>query len=518
MNDRHDAFTLLDLAREPIVVLDANGRLRYLNAAVEELLGHGSSELLGVDAVELVHADDADEFQRRLENIVAGDRDPSRDGFEYRVETADGNWVWLRSWFHPPDETDVDGYVVSSRDVTGEVETRERLEEIAAKSPDVLWMFTADWEELLFVNDAIETVFGIGPERLAQYPTAFLEHVHPEDRARVKRAMYRLSEGESIVMEYRVDPSTEYSTWVRVLAEPIRENGEVVRVSGFARDVSEEYRRNRQITVMDNLLRHTIRNDMNVITGTASRIIDTLADRNDDGFTRGSHKDGRRISDHGAHDGGVTANPDGGVTANPDGGTTTDTDGGTVAEMTLHDGVVEHAKTIRRVGEELLDTAEKQRDVIELLNRDETRSTTDLAEMAEEVIEDARRTFPTARFDVETPPQAVAETHPKIDCALTELVENAVEHAEKTPDVRVAVDRSDDGVEITVRDNCEPIPREEALVVTDRREMTELYHTDGMGLWLVYWAVERSEGRLLFDTHDDGNVVTLLLPNAADDD
>lgn len=526
MTDRHDGFALLDLAQEPIVVLDADGRFRYVNDAVETVLGFEPEALVGTDAFALVHPADADRLRRLFDRVVAGEIGPT-SAIEHRFGTANGEWIRLRTELYPPEETGVDGYVVSSRDVTDEVATRKRLEEIAANSPDVLWMFTADWDELLFVNDAIEPVFGIDSELLAQDPTAFLGRVHPEDRPMVKDAMDRLSAGESVAIDYRVNPSTEYSTWVRVLGEPVHENGEVVRIAGYARDVSEEYRRNRQITVMDNLLRHTIRNNVNVITGTAGRIIDALVDRPDDGYTRTSNADGLENGNHADPNAGTTGDPNADTTGDPSTGRTANPDGGTVAETPVAetpvaetpvvDDVIERAETIQRVGEELLDTAEKQRDVIELLNRDGAQSTVDLAAIAEEVIGEVRRTVPAGRFVVETPEEATTRAHPKIDCALSELVENAVEHAEGTPDVRVAVDRSDDVVEITVRDNCEPIPREEMLVVTDQRKMTELYHTDGMGLWLVYWAVERSDGRLLFDTHDDGNVITLQLPNTGDE-
>ncbi|SFH75344.1 hypothetical protein SAMN04488066_12438, partial [Halorubrum aquaticum] len=32
--------------------------------------------------------------------------------------------------------------------------------------------------------------------------------------------------------------------------------------------------------------------------------------------------------------------------------------------------------------------------------------------------------------------------------------------------------------------------------------------------WLVYWITERSGGELAFDTHRNGNVVTLTVPSA----
>jgi len=74
--------------------------------------------------------------------------------------------------------------------------------------------------------------------------------------------------------------------------------------------------------------------------------------------------------------------------------------------------------------------------------------------------------------------------------------------------------QTDESIEVSIRDNCPPIPVEERYVITDRWEMDDLRHTGGMGLWLVYWVANRSGGDLTFDTHADGNVVTLSVPNA----
>jgi len=81
--------------------------------------------------------------------------------------------------------------------------------------------------------------------------------------------MDRLSNGESTLIDYRLGSADGTTKWVRVPGEPVIENGTVVAVTGFARDVTDEYRRERQLAVMDNLLRHTIRNDMNIVDGTA---------------------------------------------------------------------------------------------------------------------------------------------------------------------------------------------------------------------------------------------------------
>jgi PAS domain S-box-containing protein len=121
--------------------------------------------------------------------------------------------------------------------------TESRLRELAERTDDVLWTFTGDWSKLLFVNDAYEQVYGGSVDELAENPTAFIDVVHPADRDRVRAEMERLSGGEPAELEYRVGPDADYERWVWVSAEPVVEDGEVVRIVGFSRDVTERERR-----------------------------------------------------------------------------------------------------------------------------------------------------------------------------------------------------------------------------------------------------------------------------------
>ncbi|WP_128906528.1 PAS domain-containing protein [Halorubrum amylolyticum] len=555
MSDSPDPAVLLDLAGDKITVLDENGIYRHLNASVVDMLGFRPDELVGTDAFELVHPDDEERIRDTFARIAAGDLTPD-EPLEYRYRTADGGWVWVRTRVYPPAETEIDGYVLTSRDITAEVESQRRLETIASVSSDVFWMFSAEWDELLFVNDAVEDIFGVSPDALERRPQGFLDAVHPDDRPYVERAMERLSNGESTLIDYRLGSADGVTKWVRVPGEPVIENGEVVAVTGFARDVTEEYRRERQLAVMDNLLRHTIRNDMNIVDGTAERIADAVAAA--DAF------DPEAWGDDGASEGGDRIDPD--------------------ALAELGAGLQEHAGTIRRIASDLLATAEKQRGVIDLLRQRGSPRPVEVAPVVEEalgIVDDdcdeeidfvyrgpgddgepreretgngaereewttgeeaeGRETGERETGERETgeretggegteaddrasplvsvsyPPNARAFTHPEIDYAIAELVENALEHAESTPRVRIDVCATDKAIEVSIRDNCPPIPVEERYVITDRWEMDDLRHTGGMGLWLVYWVANRSGGDLTFDTHPDGNVVTLTVPNAKAD-
>jgi PAS domain S-box-containing protein len=115
--------------------------------------------------------------------------------------------------------------------------TDRRLREMAERTGDVLWTVTADWEEVLFVNGAVEDVFGISPAALSAAPERFLQVTHPDDRPKVLRGMERLAAGHAVDIEYRAEGDRQRWVWLR--AEPVVEGGAVDRIVGFARDITD---------------------------------------------------------------------------------------------------------------------------------------------------------------------------------------------------------------------------------------------------------------------------------------
>ncbi|MFC5368560.1 hybrid sensor histidine kinase/response regulator [Salinirubrum litoreum] len=126
-------------------------------------------------------------------------------------------------------------------------ETQRRLEEVTEHTNDVLYMFDGEFSELLFVNAAYESVYGQSVDRVEADPQAFMECIHPDDREHVSSGMARLVDGESVSMEYRVNAAEDYGRWVAVEARPVIEDGEVTRIVGSARDVTDQRERRSEI-------------------------------------------------------------------------------------------------------------------------------------------------------------------------------------------------------------------------------------------------------------------------------
>ena len=128
-------------------------------------------------------------------------------------------------------------------------EVQRLFAQLADQANDILWLVTRNWGELVFMSDAYEDVFGQSRAKLREDPRAFLEAIHPSDRERVHRALERLSNEESIDIEFRVNPAEDYGRWVWTRGGPITDDtGTITHVGGFTRDITTRKAREQELT------------------------------------------------------------------------------------------------------------------------------------------------------------------------------------------------------------------------------------------------------------------------------
>jgi PAS domain S-box-containing protein len=156
--------------------------------------------------------------------------------------------------------------------------TNERLREIAAVTDQVWWVFSPTWEELRFINDGHEAIFGQSPAELRDDPTGFLDRIHEDDVDRVRLAMESASTGTPQVVEYRVEKTDAVRLWVESRCKPITDDdGEIVSLVGLTRDITDRKLYERELTeTVDRLeeftatVSHDLRNPLNVAAGNLS--------------------------------------------------------------------------------------------------------------------------------------------------------------------------------------------------------------------------------------------------------
>jgi len=229
--------------------------------------------------------------------------------------------------------------------------------------------------------------------------------------------------------------------------------GEVARTL-LLRDVTGSVTRQQRLTVLNRILRHNVRNNLDAALAYADRV-------NDDEMREG-----------------ITEN----------------------VRETLE--LASKARDAEEVMDSVTDAPEPVR----------------LADVAATAADQFRAGAYAGTVSVEAVDDPVVRSHrPVVRRVLVELLENAFVHSDGPVAVEVVVrDCRDEWAEVVVADDGPGIPKEERTVLASGTE-TQLEHGHGIGLWFVSWAVTQLGGTVQFEENDpSGSVVTVRLTAAED--
>lgn len=228
---------------------------------------------------------------------------------------------------------------------------------------------------------------------------------------------------------------------------------------GFAiyTDITEQTRRERHLDVLQRVLRHNLRNDLNLVLGMAELLLDTATDSR----------------------------------------------------------TTEAAMTIKETAEGLSRLSEEAKIVDRVLGESTTLEPIELQPIASGIATEYRDQFDTAAITVDIPEAVAVSADERLRVLLRSLIDNAVVHNDSSkPTVEVRTTTTESTVALEVADNGPGIPHDERAVVTGKTDITPLNHGSGLGLWLVRWITDSYGGRLEIEITDSGSIVCVFLDRA----
>ena len=454
---RHDAVMLL--------IDPEDGTIRDANDAAVSFYGYPESELIGKPIQAINAASD---------EAVAADRTRARDEqgnyfvFDHELASGDRRTVEVHSTPVPL----TDGLVLFSviHDVTEQVEYEAALErygDLFENLPVGLFR-TRPGSDGVFeeVNPALVELFEADSKRdlVGRRPS----DLYPDTGDRDVFSKQLLEAGVLEEWEHELQRLDGESFWASVSA--IRtETPDGPVFDGIVQDVSERKayqesleERNERMEVLNQLLRHDIRNDMAVIGGT----LDLLGDHLDES--------GRERLD-------------------------------TLRSRVDH--VVELTHTARNITETLSVESEETMETVSIR----------LDQVLADELENARSSYPGAEFSLaaDVPAVSVAATE-LLDSVFRNLFNNAVQHNDaETPAVHVGAEAGPETVTVTVADNGPGIPDGQKESIFERGEKGQASSGTGLGLYLVGALVDQYGGEIeVADNDPEGAVFRVTLRRA----
>ncbi|MFB6106902.1 MAG: histidine kinase N-terminal 7TM domain-containing protein [Halobacteriaceae archaeon] len=178
------------------------------------------------------------------------------------------------------------------------------------------------------------------------------------------------------------------------------------------------------------------------------------------------------------------------------------------------------AAAIEERATRLLSASEKAKSAVELDRAaGDGAVAVDVAAVTDRVVAATRASHPDAVVQRSGAGRALATVPDErvVETAVENVVENAVVHSDAAvPRAQVAVTREPSGVTVRVADNGPGLPPVERRVLEAGAE-TPVEHSRGVGLWLAHWSLSAAGGDLRVDVDESGTTVELAFP-AADAD
>jgi PAS domain S-box-containing protein len=254
-----------------ITYLDVKGpdgiRMTFISPQIEALLGSPYERFLEDPDLwfDLVHPED----RARIEE-AATETDQGGVAFdeEYRMQHADGHWVWVHDTSTPvpgPDGslTHFQGFMI---DVTRRKEAERLLRDAERRYRSMVEAIPAvvyidepnggpagQGASVTFVSPQIEQILGYTPERFTEDAGLWFDVMHPDDLAQLRaRNAFSVDDLEPFDEVYRMRHADGRWVWVHDTSTTVlHEDGSVAYFQGFMFDVTQRKEAEEQVRVAE---------------------------------------------------------------------------------------------------------------------------------------------------------------------------------------------------------------------------------------------------------------------------
>ena len=256
-----------------------------VNDTMAEWTGYDRDELIA-GGVALFSATEEgftpDRAYQAIERVADSGEDQT---IEWQIETAEGEHRWLGARATTATIGGEQRVLGISRDITERKRREREYEQMFNKVNDAIVVFDPEGE-IIEVNDAYRTLLGYDLERIRELGIDGLsanDEGYTGDRG--WELIRRVAEtGASEAVEWKAETSDGAQIWLAVTLAPAEIGGEQ-RVLSIQRDVTERKRREQRLEVFNRILRHNLRNRLEVIRSHAEELAGRAGDDHADRIT-----------------------------------------------------------------------------------------------------------------------------------------------------------------------------------------------------------------------------------------
>ncbi|QHL87927.1 PAS domain S-box protein [Nibribacter ruber] len=237
--DLHEV--LVQYGADMVALLNLQGTYTYVGGPTERILGYKAEELLGTSVFQLIHPEDLPEAKASFLALLQSDTYTNSKGF--RFKSASGQWRWLdttasNQLLNP----NIQALVVSSRDITEQVESNNRLQEseqkyrnLFEKNPDVVFLQNPQGH-IMEVNQSFQKVLSFTPHEVIGQPVTLFLPI--ENTATSLRYFNESLHGKTTRFEIPLLTKSGERKTFEIVMYPLSLKGSILGVETIAKDIT----------------------------------------------------------------------------------------------------------------------------------------------------------------------------------------------------------------------------------------------------------------------------------------
>jgi PAS domain S-box-containing protein len=367
---------------------------------------------------------------------------------------------WIEFYAEAPDATDGTEILCAIRDVTELREQEralERFQQAIEHASHAIYITEADGT-IEYVNPEFEELTGYSAEEaIGETPGLLQSDEQPNEY--YDRLWRTILEGHVWSEEITDRRKSGELYHADQTIAPILEADD--SISGFVAlqsDITHRRLRKQELQVLHRILRHNLRNELNIIQGQAENL--------------------RR------------------------------------------EGSAHSVQCILDAAGRLADLTGKAERIERFLHQEAPAEPHQLRNLIEPIIDDFQDEYPDVQFSVDLPIDLIIQSGTVLRIAFRELIQNSITHAERPEsEVHITIsarDLSPQNVELRIADNGPGLNEMEEIAMSGNIE-SELEHGSGLGLWMVNWLITKFGGSVTVNENEpSGTEFTMKIPKSQD--
>ncbi len=247
---------LVDNILDTIFEMGLNGKFIYISPQCVDLLGYHQNELMNASILDYIHPEDISNVK---ESILKAKQSQNIFSSEFRMIHKNGNEIYISTKGNLVNAKGKQSILAVGRDITENKRIEKKLKEseenyrlITENANDMIFKLNEKLE-FEYINEGVfKKVMGYTKEDLLGTPS--IENIHPEDRKKITRDLFKDFKSSNGTIELRIKDKYGNYHWQEVRGQRIIDSAGNKKAILIGRDITDRKKMEKKLKQSEELL------------------------------------------------------------------------------------------------------------------------------------------------------------------------------------------------------------------------------------------------------------------------